>query len=1455
MAKTIYNVHLAEGIDKQTFIDSFNSETEASLNRILDSLDCCISMNIEDSYFETFKNDPRVHCVDERLQPLSPTLPPIKTQTSNIIVDAPLTTQDGRAYAPLQFYLNTNQINNGSTKVGTSTLDNTRSISNATWKYRWTGKNVDIVTLEVGTNVTTNGSHDTHPDFQGNTTGAVAGTYYYVCQNHSGMNGTIIVSASDGTRNNYTISVVNSGTNAYTLSGTNRNGAISGNNPTINIKVGDTLTLNINASGHPLWIQTTSGAYNSSSVVTNIPNNGTQSGTIVWATPTSRIIPMDWVDLEEANNKQITNSNRVLGPHAAGVLSAAAGSICGFAKNANLRVAYLYNTDDVVECIDAIISWHNSKSVNPETGVKNPTIMIGEYQYLLDRNTGVPINSVASITTPNGTVNRPVGGWGTDFTPFTSRNIIPFQVLDPVTSSFVWCAVFPIDSYSSSLRTALEAAWDAGIVSINAAGNCVGVYVKYTDPEYTGTYCECDPTHTTYSIVYPSAITKSTSITAGVYPRYPFKAYGPHGLSKGIDVAAGKNSQGLPILDAYTNRGKGIDIIGMGANTWTAYPRLTYSDGNAWGLFDGTSCAAPTVVGKAACIMEREFYYTGVWPSPDQVKNLLIQNGKNKVVTLATTSWGSVPSASTSIQNISSSSSMVRLSSGRNLNAKVRFTELTETTNIQVFFDPLDYIFGTIPTSINEGASGTFNLVTTNIPNNTTLYWTIDNITTTNADFSAISGSFIVNNNTGSFNISVIADSLTEGGETFTVSIRTTSTSGTVVATSSNIIINDTSIAAQLPPTYTFGTIPTSINEGTLGTFNLNTTNIPNNTTLYWTIDNITTTNADFSTTSGSFTINSNTGSFSIITIADSLTEGEETFTVSIRTNSTSGTVVATSSNIIINDTSITPPPTYTFGTIPTSINEGASGTFNLNTTNIPNNTTLYWTINPTTTTNADFSDISGSFTINNNTGSFNISVIADSLTEGEETFTVSIRTIGTFGTVVATSSNIIINDNSITPPPTPTYTFVTSPTSINEGSSGTFNLNTTNIPNNTTLYWTIDNITTTSPDFSATSGSFTINSNTGSFNISVIADSLTEGEETFTLSIRTTSTSGTVVAISNITINDTSIAPPPPPPPTYTFGTIPTPINEGTSGAFNLFTTNIPNNTTLYWTIDNITTTNADFSTTSGSFIVNNNTGSFNISVIADPLTGGGKTFALSIRTTSTSGTVVAISNITINDTSIAPPPPPTYTFDTIPISINEGSSGTFNLVTTNIPNNTTLYWTINPTTTTNADFSTTSGSFIVNNNIGAFNIITVEDSLTGGGRTFTVSIRTISTFGTVVATSSNIIINDIVKYDPEFNDSAYDIGGNSLIYPGLKVSIFNETEISYLNTIGEEIQVRGQQEPVSNYEYETELNEDNRKILLLKPEYLGVFIGDMKNIMSYDKSSETIDSKTKRVYNSKIN
>jgi len=57
-----------------------------------------------------------------------------------------------------------------------------------------------------------------------------------------------------------------------------------------------------------------------------------------------------------------------------------------------------------------------------------------------------------------------------------------------------------------------------------------------------------------------------------------------------------------------------------------------------------------------------------------------------------------------------------------------------------------------------------------------------------------------------------------------------------------------------------------------------------------------------------------------------------------------------------------------------------------------------------------------------------------------------------------------------------------------------------------------------------------------------------------------------------------------------------------------------------------------------------------------------------------------------------------------------------------------------------------------------------------------------------------------------------------------------------------------------ISNYEYETRLNEEKRKIFVLKEEYLQQFLSDMRQIMTYDNSSEFIDSRTIQTENSNI-
>jgi len=100
------------------------------------------------------------------------------------------------------------------------------------------------------------------------------------------------------------------------------------------------------------------------------------------------------------------------------------------------------------------------------------------------------------------------------------------------------------------------------------------------------------------------------------------------------------------------------------------------------------------------------------------------------------------------------------------------------------------YSLGTVST-MNEGASQTVSVSTSNVSNGTTLYWNISG----SGDFTAHSGSFTISSNAGSFTISSIGDQTTEGTETKTLSLHTGSASGTQVD-STTFSLLDTSTAS-----------------------------------------------------------------------------------------------------------------------------------------------------------------------------------------------------------------------------------------------------------------------------------------------------------------------------------------------------------------------------------------------------------------------------------------------------------------------------------------------------------------------------------------------------------------------------------------------------------------------------------------------------------------------------------
>lgn len=161
-----------------------------------------------------------------------------------------------------------------------------------------------------------------------------------------------------------------------------------------------------------------------------------------------------------------------------------------------------------------------------------------------------------------------------------------------------------------------------------------------------------------------------------------------------------------------------------------------------------------------------------------------------------------------------------------------------------------------------------------------------------------------------------LSDIRTELSQSGTISLNDTAVrtlSGKTTPGSTEIMPTDFYGKSNAPPpspSYSFQSYSSSIDEANVGAYYIETTLVPSGTTLYWTINHITTNDLDFGNSSGSFTVSGNIGAFLVVTTGDGLTEGPQTFTISIRTGSISGPIVATSVSITINDTSQSVAPT-----------------------------------------------------------------------------------------------------------------------------------------------------------------------------------------------------------------------------------------------------------------------------------------------------------------------------------------------------------------------------------------------------------------------------------------------------------------------------------------------------------------------------------------------------------------
>ena len=291
MATLLVNVKLKDGVDQNSFVSEFDSVSEVTVKDLLPNIPTLVVFNVEDSYLSTLKSHSSVEVAEEEpeafptvtypSQPSTYTLSN-KTVTFNTINAS----KDGTDFISYQHYLDTDAMQkDGNNDLGyaldyndTSTgfpdrtvFDEIFDYAGQTYSSRYTGKHVDIITMEGGAGFTGNtyqGYQDTHPDFD---------------------------------------------------------------NPD--------------------------------------------------STGNTRCVPMNWNGCSQAYNVQVT-SNDMFSAHAIGTLSAAGGIHSGFAKKAKLYSIYM--AEGLATTCNAVIHFHNNKGTNGTTGLKDPTIVIGEYQSLLD---------------------------------------------------------------------------------------------------------------------------------------------------------------------------------------------------------------------------------------------------------------------------------------------------------------------------------------------------------------------------------------------------------------------------------------------------------------------------------------------------------------------------------------------------------------------------------------------------------------------------------------------------------------------------------------------------------------------------------------------------------------------------------------------------------------------------------------------------------------------------------------------------------------------------------------------------------------------------------------------------------------------------------------------------------------------------------------------------------------
>lgn len=211
-------------------------------------------------------------------------------------------------------------------------------------------------------------------------------------------------------------------------------------------------------------------------------------------------------------------------------------------------------------------------------------------------------------------------------------------------------------------------------------------------------------------------------------------------------------------------------------------------------------------------------------------------------------------------------------------------------------------------------------------------------------------------------------------------------------------------------PTYALSVSAASVNEGSSLLFSLTTTQVAAGSTVAYALSGVNAADVAGGVLAGTLTVAADgKASLAVALLADALTEGAETLTMTLANDL--GSVSAT-----VNDTSLTPPPpaTYALAASSASVNEGSAVTLTLSTTQLPLGSTVAYTLSGTGLSTADLggAPLTGFFTLDaQGQGALTLTFSADAVTEGVELMRLQLS--GNVGQIEVT-----VNDTSLTPPP-----------------------------------------------------------------------------------------------------------------------------------------------------------------------------------------------------------------------------------------------------------------------------------------------------------------------------------------------------------------------------------------------------------------------------------------------------